>query len=145
MFLTIKYFCKWAFELKTKIFAINCLHGISIPSNEQRNTESMVNTFLKEANIKLCHSEKKKQKSRCKRLDNWDFSENARDYAIGGTALSLNAKLITNNKKHFKWMNAITPKESLNQQNKGLKIWLTDKPISSNCSPMIMGSKVCKE
>ena len=34
----------------------------------------------------------------------WDFGERARDYAIGATAVSLDAILITRNLKDFDWM-----------------------------------------
>lgn len=81
------------------------------------NTESMTDTFLKEANVKIVpFGENEAKKAVLSAIGSWDFGENARDYAIGATALALNAKLITNNKKHFKWMkNVITPKEFLNQ------------------------------
>jgi len=113
-----KIFCNWLLNSKKQKYlpSIAYMEFLYHQMNKG-NTESMVNTFLKEANIKIVpFGEKEAKKAVASALDNWDFSENARDYAIGGTALSLNAKLITNNKKkHFKWMNAITPKESLNQ------------------------------
>lgn len=34
----------------------------------------------------------------------WDFKENARDYSIGATAMSLDAILITKNLRDFGWM-----------------------------------------
>ncbi len=34
----------------------------------------------------------------------WDFAERARDYAIGATAITLDAILITRNLKDFDWM-----------------------------------------
>lgn len=37
-------------------------------------------------------------------IDRWDFGERSRDYAIGATAISLDAVLITKNLKDFDWM-----------------------------------------
>jgi tRNA(fMet)-specific endonuclease VapC len=45
-------------------------------------------------------------------LSRWDFSKNARDYMIGSLAIKMNAPLITQNKKHFKWLPEVyTPEE----------------------------------
>lgn len=79
------------------------------------NTESMVNAFLEQMNITIVPFGKNEAAQAARgSLGNWDFSENARDYAIGATAIRLNAKLVTNNIKHFKWMeNVITPEDIL--------------------------------
>jgi len=79
------------------------------------NTESMVNAFLEQMNITIVPFGKNEAaKAAHGSLGNWDFSENARDYAIGATAIRLNAMLVTNNIKHFKWMeNVITPEDIL--------------------------------
>ena len=79
------------------------------------NTESMVNAFLEQMNITIVPFGKNEAAHAARgSLGNWDFSENARDYAIGATAIRLNAKLVTNNIKHFKWMkNVITPEDIL--------------------------------
>ncbi|MFQ6075292.1 MAG: type II toxin-antitoxin system VapC family toxin [Candidatus Bathyarchaeia archaeon] len=34
----------------------------------------------------------------------WDFREKARDYTIGATAISCDAKLVTYNKRDFEWL-----------------------------------------
>ncbi len=79
------------------------------------NTESMVNAFLEQMNITIVPFGKNEAAAAARgSLGNWDFGENARDYAIGATAIILNARLVTNNIKHFKWMeNVITPEDIL--------------------------------
>ena len=80
---------------------------------KRRNTESMVNTYLKQMNVTIIPFGKDEALEAAKRsISNWDFSENARDYAIGATAIKLNAKLVTYNLKDFKWIkNVNTPEE----------------------------------
>jgi len=122
-----KRFCNWLLNSeKQKYLPSIAYMEFLYHQIKKGNTESMVNTFLKEMNVKIVPFGKNEaKKAVANALGNWDFSENARDYAIGGTALSLNAKLITNNKKHFKWMkNVITPEEFLKQD----KETSTDQP-----------------
>lgn len=79
------------------------------------NSQNMVDTFLKQMNVTVTPFGKEEAMlavANC--LGNWDFSKNARDYAIGATAIKMNAKLVTNNTKHFKWLpNILTPQQIL--------------------------------
>ena len=73
----------------------------------------MVNAFLEQMNINIAPFGKNEAIKAAKnnKMD-WNFSKNAREYIIGSTAILLNAKLITNNLKSFKWLNnALTPDE----------------------------------
>jgi predicted nucleic acid-binding protein len=50
-------------------------------------------------------------------LSGHDLSSNARDYAIGAYAYKRKIPMITNNKKHFKWLSEVyTPAEFMNKQ-----------------------------
>ncbi len=44
-------------------------------------------------------------------IGRWDFSDHAADYAILGTAKTLNATLVTENKQHFPYEKTKTPEE----------------------------------
>lgn len=79
------------------------------------NTESMVDAFLEQMNITVVPFGKKEAVEEAKSsAQNPDHSQNVRDYAIGATAISLGAKLVTNNIDDFKWMDdVITPDEIL--------------------------------
>ena len=80
------------------------------------NTESMVDTFLKQMNVTIVPFGKDEAVEAAQgSIGNWDFSENARDYAIGATAIKLNAKLVTNNIKYFKWMKNVVTIEDMIQ------------------------------
>ena len=81
------------------------------------NTESMVNTFLEEMNVIVVpFGIEEASKAAQGAIGNWDFSENARDYAIGSTAVAMDAILVTNNLKHFKWLeNVVNPDEILSK------------------------------
>ncbi len=78
----------------------------------------MVNAFLEEMNVKIVPFGKGEAKEAvCSTISKWDLKENARDYTIGGIATALNAKLVTNNKKHFGWMrDVLTPDEVIRSQ-----------------------------
>lgn len=77
------------------------------------NTESMVDAFLDQMNITIVPFGKNEAIKAAKNsFKNWNSTKNAREYAIGSTAINLNAKLVTNDINHFKWMeNVITPDE----------------------------------
>ncbi len=78
------------------------------------NTESMVDAFLKQMNVIVVPFGKDEAVEVARgSIGNWDFSENARDYAIGATAIKLNATLVTNNVKHFKWMENVVTSEDV--------------------------------
>ncbi len=70
----------------------------------------MVDAFLKQMNITIIPFGK--DEAAIRSIGNWDFSENTRDYTIGATAIKLDVELVTNNTKHFNWMeNVSTPND----------------------------------
>lgn len=73
----------------------------------------MVDAFLDQMNITIVPFGKNEAIKAAKNsFKNWNSTKNAREYAIGSTAINLNAKLVTNDINHFKWMeNVITPDE----------------------------------
>jgi predicted nucleic acid-binding protein len=75
----------------------------------------MVDAFLDQMNITIVPFGKNEAINAAKSsFGNWNSSKNSREYAIGSTAINLNAKLVTNNLKDFKWMdNVITPEDLL--------------------------------
>ena len=77
------------------------------------NTESMVDAFLEQMNVTVIPFGRDEVAEAARQsVGNWDFSDNAHDYVIGATAILLKAQLVTNNVKHFKWMNGVlTPDE----------------------------------
>lgn len=78
------------------------------------NTESMLDALLEQMNIKIIPFGKDEAvEAACGCIGKWDFSENARDYAIGATAIKLNGKLVTYNLKHFKWMKNVTTPDDI--------------------------------
>lgn len=81
------------------------------------NTESMVDAFLEQMNVLIIPFGKLEALEAAKAsIGNWDFKENAHDYTIGATALILDAKLVTNNVKHFQWMdNVISPDDLMRE------------------------------
>ena len=84
------------------------------------NTESMVNAFLEQMNITVVPFGKHDAVEAANAsIGQWDFSENAHDYAIGATAITLSATLVTNNIKHFQWMDdVLTPDEVMDSFQK---------------------------
>lgn len=75
---------------------------------QKGNTESMVDAFLKHMNISVVPFGKKEAVAEAKSSTiNWNSSGNVRNYVIGITAISLGAKLVTNDKKHFRWMDDV--------------------------------------
>lgn len=107
-------FCKWLLNTDEEKYLPAFAYMEYLYHNlKRRNTESMVNTYLKQMNVTIIPFGKDEALEAAKRsISNWDFSENARDYAIGATAIKLNAKLVTYNLKDFKWIkNVNTPEE----------------------------------
>lgn len=77
----------------------------------------MVDTFFEEMNILIVPFGKLEALEAARSsIGNWDFTENAHDYTIGATALILDVKLVTNNVKHFQWMdNVVTPTDVMQE------------------------------
>ena len=109
-----KKFCKWLLNAPEEKYLPAVAYMEYVYHNLKKEiTQSMVDTFLKQMNISIIPFGRFEaiEAAHCA-IGNWDFSENARDYAIGATAIKLNGKLVTYNIKHFKWMgNVITPDE----------------------------------
>lgn len=111
-----KKFCKWLLNTpEEKYLPAVAYMEYTYHNLKKEITQSMVDAFLEQMNIFIVPFGRYEaiEAAQCA-IGNWDFSENARDYAIGATALRLNSKLVTYNVKHFKWMeNVITPDELL--------------------------------
>jgi tRNA(fMet)-specific endonuclease VapC len=77
------------------------------------NIKSMLDAFLEQINVTVVpFSMEEASQSASSAAGKWDFSENARNYIIGATSITLDATLVTNNIKHFKWLkNVLTPDE----------------------------------
>jgi len=110
-----KKFCKWLINSSEEKYLPAFAYMEYLYHNLKKgNTESMVDAFLEQMNISVVPFGRDEAVEAAHRsIENWDFSENARDYAIGATAIKLNAKLVTNNIKHFKWMEGVTTPDEL--------------------------------
>ena len=74
------------------------------------NTESMVDAFLEQMNITIVPFGKEEAAQEAKSSTKNPDNQNMRNYAIGATAISIGAQLVTNNQENFKWMdNVLTP------------------------------------
>lgn len=111
-------FCQWLLdtEFEKYIPAVAYMEFI-YHHLKKGNTESMVDAFLEQMNVIIIPFGKLEALEAVKAsIGNWDFKKNAHDYTIGATALILDAKLVTNNVKHFKWMdNVITPDDLMRE------------------------------
>lgn len=111
-----KDFCNWLLNSPDEKYLPAIAYMEYLYHNLKKgNSESMVDAFLKQMKVTIIPFGKDEAALAAKAsIGNWDFSENARDYTIGATAIKMNAKLVTNNIKHFKWMeDIITPLEML--------------------------------
>ena len=111
-----KRFCNWLLLKKEEKYIPAIVYMEYLYHHLKKgNTESMVDAFLDQMNITIVPFGKNEAIKAAKNsFRNWDPSENTREYAIGSTAINLNAKLVTNNLKDFKWMkDVITPDEIL--------------------------------
>lgn len=110
-----KKFCKWLLSSDEEKYLPAVAYMEYLYHNLKKgNTESMVDAFLEQMNITIVSFGKEEAAGAAREsIGNWDFSENARDYAIGATAIKLDAKLVTNNIKHFKWMENVSTVEEV--------------------------------
>lgn len=107
-----KKFCNWLLNSGEEKYLPAIAYMEYLYHNLKKgNTESMVDAFLKQMNIAIIPFGKDEATEAARRsIGNWNFSENARDYTIGATTIKLDAELVTNNTKHFNWMeNVSTP------------------------------------
>ena len=81
------------------------------------DTKSMLDAFLEQMNVTVVPFRMEEaSEAASSAIGKWDFSENARDYALGATSITLDATLVTNNMKHFKWLkNVTTPDEVISK------------------------------
>lgn len=111
-----KKFCDWLLTSKDVKYLPAFAYIEYLYHNLKKgNTESMVDTLLEQMNISIVPFGKDDAAEAVRgSIGNWDFKDNTRDYAIGATAIKLNVKLVTNNLKHFEWMeNVVTPDDIL--------------------------------
>ncbi len=109
-----KEFCKWLMNSGgEKYLPAVAYMEFSYHHLKKGNTQSMVDAYLTQLNVTVIPFGKEEARKAAQApIGIWDFKENARDYAIGGTAVSLKARLVTNNQKHFQWMeNVVSPEE----------------------------------
>lgn len=107
-------FCNWLLFVKEEKYMPTIVYMEYLHHHLKKgNTESMVDAFLDQMNITIVPFGKNEAIKAAKNsFKNWNSTKNAREYAIGSTAINLNAKLVTNDINHFKWMeNVITPDE----------------------------------
>lgn len=110
-----KKFCKWLLNSDEEKYLSAVAYMEYVYHNlKKRNTESMVDAFLEQMNVIIVPFGKDEAiEAAHGSIGNWDFKENARDYAIGATAIKLNAQLVTNNIKHFEWMEGVLTPENI--------------------------------
>lgn len=110
-----KKFCNWLLNNDEEKYLPATAYMEYLYHNLKRgNTESMVNAFLKQMNLTVIPFGKDEASKAAKiAIGNWDFSENARDYEIGATAIKLNARLVTYNLKDFNWMDNINTPDQI--------------------------------
>ena len=107
-----KKFCNWLLSSqKEKYLPAVAYMEYLYHILKKGNTQSMLDAFLEQMHVIVIPFRREEAaEAACLSVD--DFSENARDYAIGATAIMLDATLVTNNMKHFKWLkNVATPDE----------------------------------
>ncbi|MBI4813075.1 MAG: PIN domain nuclease [Methanobacterium sp.] len=112
-------FCNWLLETPEEKY----LHAVAYMEYLYHNlkkglTQSMTDAFLEQMNISVVpFGQSDAIEAAHSAIGNWDFAEDARDYAIGATAITLTGKLVTYNVKHFKWIeNVVTPDEVINNK-----------------------------
>jgi len=111
-------FCKWLLLEKEEKYLPAIAYMEYLEHHLKKgNTESMVDAFLEQMNITVVPFGKKEAVEEAKSTaKNSNSHKNPRNCAIAATAISLGAKLVTTNKKSYKWMNdVITPEELLNK------------------------------
>ncbi|MBI4814359.1 MAG: type II toxin-antitoxin system VapC family toxin [Methanobacterium sp.] len=116
-----KNFCNWLLNSEFEKYLPSIAYMEYLYHHLKKgNTESMVNAFLEQMNISVVPFGKQDAFEVANAsIGRWDFSENAHDYAIGATAIILRAKLVTNNIKHFQWMDdVLTPEEVMDNFKK---------------------------
>lgn len=114
-----KKFCDWLRQHDEVEKVIPCIAYMELMYHylKRGKTEDFTNRFLDVRGVEVAPLDIKTAgvaaRAATKR---WDFKERARDYTIGATALTRGAKLVTYNKKDFKWLprnNVLLPDELL--------------------------------
>ena len=109
-----RQFCDWLFlQDKEKYLPAVAYMEYLYHHLKKGNTESMVDAFLEHMNIVVPFGKDEAVQAALGSFGNWDFGDNAREYTIGATAIKLNVTLVTNNIKHFKWMENVTTPEDI--------------------------------
>jgi tRNA(fMet)-specific endonuclease VapC len=108
-------FCKWLLENREEKYLPSVAYlEFSYHHLKKGNTQSMVDAFLDEMNIIIVPFTSKEAKIAAETpLGSRDFAKNARDYAIGATAISIGGTMVTNNLKDFNWLDQITTPDEL--------------------------------
>jgi len=107
-------FCNWLLKSKEEKHIPAIVYMEYLQHHLKKgNTPSMVNEFLEQMNINIVPFGKNEAiKAAKSSIKDWEFTKNTREYVIGSTAIILNAKLVTNDIKNFKWLdNIITPEQ----------------------------------
>ncbi len=107
--LNSKKFCNWLLTDENEKYLPAVSYMEYLYHHLQRgNTESMVEVFLEQMNVSVVPFGKIEVSNATKKyIENSDFSGNFRDYAIGATALTLDAQLVTNNVENFQWLDEV--------------------------------------
>ena len=112
-------FCNWLLKSKEEKYIPSIVYMEYLHHHLKKgNTPSMVNAFLEQMNITIVPFGKNEAIEAAKNsFNNLISFENPREYVIGSTALILNAKLVTDNIKNFKWLDkVITPDEIIKKE-----------------------------
>ncbi|MGZ7209758.1 MAG: PIN domain-containing protein [Methanobacterium sp.] len=114
-----KEFCKWLLESKEEKYLPAMAYMEYLNHHlKNGNTESMVDAFLEQMNITVVPFGKKEAVTEAKSIKkDWNSTENVRDYAIGATAINLNAKLVTSNLKKFSWLDNVATMDEILKKN----------------------------
>ena len=110
-------FCNWLRDHADVEKMIPCVAYMELVYHHLKRgrTENYTDAFLKLHEIKVVpfNAEIAKISARSA-VRRWDFKEKARDYTIGATAITCEAKLATHNKKDFEWLpkgRVVSPEE----------------------------------
>lgn len=114
-----KRFCNWLGKYGGGEKILPCAAYLELVYHHLRRgkSEDLVDRFLERQGIVIAPFDAEAARAAARAAaKRWDFKEKARDYTIGATALAHSAKLVTHNKKDFRWLpenSVLSPDELL--------------------------------
>jgi len=100
-------FCKWLRDHIDVEKMIPCIAYMELVYHHLKRgrREDYIDAFLQIHGIRVVPLNAEIAKaSACPAIGRWDFKEKARDYTIGATAMTCEARLVTYNKRDFEWL-----------------------------------------